>query len=99
MKTSVLALSALIIGISVALSVKAAHQTIDRPTAAIVVQPEELAAGWRVEAALQQEPQTVENVRAGDAFAPRPIPADRLNIRRVGPSFFPDPTNALDLGR
>ena len=99
MKTSVLALSALVIGLSVALSVKAASQSSDRPEAAVVLHPEAQAAGWRVEAALQQEPQDVVTNRPVDVFAPRPIPENRLNIRRVGPRFFPDPTHALDLGR
>lgn len=99
MKTSVLALSALVIGLSVALSVKAASQSTDRPEVAVVYQPEAQAAGWRVEAALHEEPQNVASHRPGDMFAPRPIPEDRLNIRRVGPRFFPDPTLALDLGR
>lgn len=99
MKTSVLALSVLGIGLSVALSVKAAHQSISHPEVMVVLQPEAQAAGWRVEAALHQEPQDVASNRPVDVFAPRPIPEDRLNIRRVGPRFFPDPAHALDLGR
>lgn len=99
MKTSILAMSALIIGISVALSVKAANQSTDRVETAVVLQPEAQAAGWRVEAVLHQEPQDVASHRPVDVFAPRPIPENRLNIRRVGPRFFPDPTLALDLGR
>ena len=51
MKTSVLALSAFAIGLSVALSVKAANQSTDRVETAVVLQPEAQAAGWRVEAA------------------------------------------------
>lgn len=99
MKTSVLALSALAIGLSVALSVKAANQSIDRREQAAILQPEAQDAGWRFEAAVHQEPQDVTSNRPVDLFAPRPIPEDRLNIRRVGPRFFPDPTLALDLGR
>lgn len=99
MKTSVLALSAIVIGLSIALSVKAAPQSNGRSAATIIVQPEAQAAGWTVEAVLHQEPQDVENKRPLDVFAPRPIPEHRLNIRRVGPRFFPDPANALDLGR
>lgn len=99
MKTSVLALSALVIGLSIALSVKAAPQSNDRSAAAVAVEPEAEAAGLMVEAALHQESLDVGNNRPVDVFAPRPIPEDRLNIRRVGPRFFPDPANALDLGR
>lgn len=99
MKTSVFALSAFVIGLSIALSVKAAPQSNDRSAGAVVVQPEAQAAGLTVEAVLHQEPLDVGNNRPGDVFAPRPIPEHRLNIRRVGPRFFPDPTNALDLGR
>ena len=97
MKTSVLALSALVIGFSIAGSAGAASPTADMPLK--VVGPEGESAGWRIEAALQQEPQTDQGERPIDVFKPRPIPKERLNIRRVGPSFFPDPANALDLGR
>ena len=99
MKTSVLALSALVIGLSIALSVKAAPQSNDRSAAAVVVQPEAQVADLAVEAVLHQEPLDVGNNRPVDVFAPRPIPEHRLNIRRVGPRFFPDPANAPDLGR
>ncbi len=99
MKTSVFALSAFIIGLSIALSVKAAPQSNDRSAGAVVVQPEAQAAGLTVEAVLHQELLDVGNNRPVDVFAPRPIPEHRLNIRRVGPRFFPDPANALDLGR
>lgn len=30
---------------------------------------------------------------------PRPIPESRLNVRRVGPQFYPDPSRALDFRR
>lgn len=99
MKTSVLALSALVIGLSIAFSVKAAPQSNDRSAGAVIVQSEAQAAGWTVEAVLHEEPLDAGNNRPVDVFAPRPIPEHRLNIRRVGPRFFPDPANALDLGR
>lgn len=99
MKTSVLALSALVIGLSIAFSVKAAPQSNNRSAGAVVVQPEAQVADLAVEAVLHQEPLNVGNDRPVDVFAPRPIPEHRLNIRRVGPRFFPDPANALDLGR
>lgn len=98
MKPSILALSALAIGLSVAVPARAAGPSAAMPQPVIVLQGEPSAAGWRVEAALQ-EPQTEEGDRAGDVFEPRPIPQERLNIRRVGPRFYPDPANALDLGR
>lgn len=97
MKTSVLALSALVIGFSIVGSADAASPSGGAPQQAVL--PEAETAGWRVEAALQQEPQTDQGEPPIDVFEPRPIPKERLNIRRVGPSFFPDPANALDLGR
>ncbi|MFN7010708.1 MAG: hypothetical protein ACK4PN_11820 [Allorhizobium sp.] len=99
MKPSILALSALAIGLSVAVPARAAGPSAAMPQPPVIApQGEPSAAGWRVEAALQ-EPQAEEGDRRVDVFEPRPIPQERLNIRRVGPRFYPDPANALDLGR
>ncbi|MBR0554748.1 hypothetical protein J5J10_03570 [Ciceribacter sp. L1K23] len=60
-------------------------------------------------ASVQSETQVAANVQAVQDFLPAtpveigvtpvPIPENRMNVRRVGPRFYPDPGGALDLRR
>lgn len=45
---------------------------------------------------------TASGARSSDtglSFEARPIPQERMNVRRVGPRFLPDPSNSLDFGQ
>lgn len=99
MNKPILAVNTVVIGLALALSAKAAHQMIDRPEQLIDQHSATESVEWMEAAAVEQDAQSDLEGVSKNVFDARPIPADRLNIRHVGPRFFPDPANALDLGR